>query len=129
MDKITPIESGQTFTSFVRRIGDGALHERLSEVLREMNESLGRAVAEFGGVAKGRITLVFDFKSAAKLGAGAYEIEASIAVKPPKLPEYASVMWTAPGNNFTADSPRGGRQIDMFPAPRPQPIAAAAAKE
>ena len=96
-----------SFADFVRILNDGELHTRLSEALREINANLNDHAHEFGGAAKGKLTLAIEFK----LKGGVFEIAADFSTSLPKVKPNPTIVWSTPENYFTPQNPR---QTELF---------------
>lgn len=108
-------EAPRSFSWFLQQIGDGSLHQELTEELREMNAAMNQHVQDYRGVPKGKLTITLDFK----LDKGAFEITGTFNSAKPKVPAAGAIMWSTADNNFTADHPK---QLQMFPK-RPVEVA------
>lgn len=90
------------FNQFIGTHADGALNDKLSQEMREMNAQLSNQAIKHGGKPKGRITLVVDFV----LDQGVMDIDTSVAVKMPKEQSDRSVYWLTENNKLSKSNPR-----------------------
>jgi hypothetical protein len=100
--------SVRTFSSFVAMLEDGCLHNDLTEELQDLNAAMNNHVINFGGRAKGSLSLNFEFVLNAK---GAFEIVSKFKVKKPETPRGKTFAWSTPDNRFTANNPK---QQELF---------------
>lgn len=95
----------RTFGAFIGAVEYGKLHGELTEALRTLNKTLCDHAAEFGGKAKGSLSLTIDLT----LNGGLFEISADYKTKLPKAKRDRSVMWTTPNGDFAVSDPRQPR--------------------
>lgn len=91
----------RSFAQFLAQVEDGRLHGDLSDGIRELIEKLHDAAVNSGGMAKGKISVSFDFL----LKGGVVEVTADFALKAPKLARGRSIFWATPENNLTRRNP------------------------
>ncbi len=96
-----------TFAQFLQLMEDGELHGELSDHLQQINAALSQHVIDYGGKAKGKLTLTVNFT----LNKGVFEITGGYTVKLPDKPRGQTVVWATPDNRFTPHNPR---QMAMF---------------
>lgn len=114
------VEPTKPFNLFLGSIEGGALHDDLSDEVRELNAALSEYAAS-NGVAKGSITIKLNFVLEK---AGTLDVTADIATKTPKTKRERTVLWLTPGNNTSTENPK---QVQMFPrrtaVPEQPPVA------
>jgi hypothetical protein len=91
----------RTFAQFLAQVEDGRLHGDLSDGIRELIEKLHDAAVNAGGIARGKLSVSFDFL----IKGGVVEVTADYAVKAPKLARGRSIFWATPENNLTRRNP------------------------
>lgn len=91
----------RSFAQFLSQVEDGRLHGDLSDGIRELIDKLHEAAVNGGGMAKGKLSVSFDFL----LKGGVVEVTADFALKAPKLARGRSIFWATPENNLTRRNP------------------------
>lgn len=95
-------ESAKPFTTILAQLEGGALHEDLSDMVRDLSAKMSEYAAN-NGEAKGALTLTLSFKLDR---GGVMDVVADAAVKAPKFKREKSLFWLTPGNNLSPENPR-----------------------
>ena len=97
----------RTFSAFVAMLEDGALHDELSDALRDLNAAMNNHVLKYGGKAKGKLALNVELT----LADGVFEITADFKASEPRPKRGRSIAWSTPSNHFSPENPR---QMNLF---------------
>lgn len=96
-------EGPRSFARFLEQLGDGDVHQELSDELYELGRQLlTQARARLQEV-KGTLTLKLKFKADPK---GVVDIDHVVEVKVPKPKRAAATMFLTKGGNLSVENPR-----------------------
>ena len=101
------IEGTKPFTDTLRMLDGGAISEKLSDVLHDLNATLSDH-ATTNGKAKGKLVLTLEFTHEK----GLVVVTTDIVTKKPKVKEAPTALFLTPGNNLARSDPR---QMEMGP--------------
>ena len=92
----------KSFLSFLAEQENGVVVQELSIKLRNLIEEIEFTYERFRGKVKGEL----DVKLKVTLERGQYKVETEYAVKTPKAPPSATIMWLGPNGDLQTSNPK-----------------------